>query len=87
MAAAECVVTGRWQVTRMVGQLILDGGMATFNTLSSANGPYVLLTLPGGEVSLLVTDQRALAQLGSTCSKAAQQLRTAKLVHDSEEVA
>jgi hypothetical protein len=72
----------RMTVTRLSGLLSLDVGPITVRVLSSVHGPYVLLGLPGGEVSLLATDQRALAQLGSTCLAAAKQLRSAGTEHD-----
>ncbi len=85
MAAQVRVVTARAEVTRMVCQL--EPGTTSVNTLSSANGPYVLLTLPGGDVSLLVTDQRALLHLSSACRTAGEQLRMAALRHESAGVA
>ena len=73
--------------SEMTTVLRVGNGPMRMETLFSAVGPYVLLTLPGGQVSLLVTDQGALFQLGSTCLRAAQQLRSATLRHEAQGVA
>jgi hypothetical protein len=68
----------RWQVARIVGQLALEPGPVVAHTFVSENGPYIVMNLPGGDVSLFARDPGALGRLGRACLQASRELRVAQ---------
>jgi hypothetical protein len=65
----------RWQVARIVGQLALEPGPVVAHTFVGENGPYIVMNLPGGDVSLFARDPGAL---GRACLQASRELRVAQ---------
>ena len=71
----------RWQVARIVGHFVLTQGPVRVRTMVGEHGPYVMLQLPGGDVSLVVSDPMALGRLAVSCAHAQRELRTAQARH------